>query len=162
MWVVYPRRCPRVVQRVCSVLFDTAAFGPPPRVVSMRPCWTHCASFDTSAVGSWCPCVIQHVDGGLVVLCRLTYRPYPCCLEGAVISGGDKGRDGSITHKTGLPLPGSLLVISLIPSSIQLPLTIFVVAHIPLVRGGALRELCEPGCSHGKSRILNRVWLMMD
>jgi len=42
--------------------------------------------------------------------------------------------------KTGLPLSGSPLVIC--PSSphpIQPPSTIFVVAHIPLVRGGALR-----------------------
>jgi len=72
---------------------------------------------------------------------------YPRHLGGAVISdGGDKGSNNT-THEMGLPLPGSPLVIyPLSPPPIQPPSTMFVVAHIPLVRGGALRGPREPGC----------------
>jgi len=74
-------------------------------------------------------------------------------LGGAVISGGgDKGSNG-MTHEKGLPLSGFPLV-SLIPSFHPTTVDPFVVAHIPLVRGGALRGPHEPGCGgeqHPKS-----------
>ena len=43
----------------CACVLDTAAFGPP-HVVSRRPGWARCASFDTLAVGSLC-CVVRRI-----------------------------------------------------------------------------------------------------
>jgi hypothetical protein len=85
---------------------------------------------------------------------HLAYSRY---LGGAVISGGGDKRTDT-THETGLPLSGSPLV-SLIPSFHPTTIDVFVVAHIPLVRGGALRG---PSRRVRVVTIINRVWLMMD
>ena len=60
---------------------------------------------------------------------------YSHYLGGVVISGSGDKRRTDATHETGLPQSGSPLV-SLIPSFHPTTVDPFVVAHIPLVRGG--------------------------
>ena len=75
----------------------------------------------------------------------VNYMGHSHYLGGVVISGSGDKRRTNATHETDLPLSGSPLV-SLIPSFHPTTVDPFVVAHIPLVRGGALRLPYEPGC----------------